>query len=93
MVALHGHNRVPGISYQFYQKLEPGCYSTKTRVHSSLKPFFTDDSLLKHHYDSLMNMEMTVKPHSWAIKSFLLNIDRFKNPDQHFMQNLLPDLI
>lgn len=43
-------------SYQFYQKLDAEVYSTKTRIHSSLMPFFADDSLLKHHYDSLMNI-------------------------------------
>ncbi len=43
-------------SYQFYQKLDADVYSTKTRLHSSLKPFFVDDSLVKHHYDSLMNL-------------------------------------
>src|SRR5437879_13801242 len=42
-------------SYQFYQKLNEDLYSTKTREHTSLKPFLVDDSLLKFHYDSLMN--------------------------------------
>src|ERR1700759_2436482 len=51
-------------SYQFYQKLNDAVYSTGTRVHSSLKPFFIDDSLLKHTYDSLMNVNNDGKPHS-----------------------------
>lgn len=41
-------------SYEFYQKFNADAYSTKTRVHTSLKPFFVD-SLLMRSYDSIMN--------------------------------------
>ena len=42
-------------SYQFYQKLNPVFYSTKSNEHTALKPSFMDDSLLKPRYDSMMN--------------------------------------
>jgi hypothetical protein len=41
-------------SYQFYQKFGADFYSTKTRLHTSIKYGFTD-SLLQGRYDSLMN--------------------------------------
>src|ERR1700743_1143460 len=43
-------------SYQFYQKFSADEYSTSTRIHTTIKPWFSDDSLLKHTYDSLMNV-------------------------------------
>ena len=33
-------------SYQFYQKFNTDIYSILTREHTSLKPYFVDDSLL-----------------------------------------------
>jgi hypothetical protein len=79
-------------SYQFYQKLNPDVYSTKTRVHSSLKPFFADDSLLKHHYDSLMNYGDDGKPHSWGYKKlFTEHLIDVKSSASTFYADLLPD--
>jgi hypothetical protein len=43
-------------SYQFYQKFSADEYSSSTRIHTTIKPWFADDSLLKHTYDSLMNV-------------------------------------
>ncbi|MCR8558470.1 capsule assembly Wzi family protein [Mucilaginibacter sp. BJC16-A38] len=79
-------------SYQFYQKLNSDVYSTKTRVHSALKPFFADDSLLKHHYDSLMNYGDDGKPHSWGYKKlFTEHLIDVKSPASTFYADLLPD--
>ncbi|MGN6639883.1 MAG: gliding motility protein RemB, partial [Mucilaginibacter sp.] len=36
--------------FQFYQKFSSDLYSTQTRIHSSIKPYFVDDSLLKRTY-------------------------------------------
>jgi len=41
-------------SFDFYQKFSSEVYSTKTRLHTSIKPFIID-SALQHTYDSLMN--------------------------------------
>lgn len=43
-------------SYQFYQKFSSELYSTNTSIHTALKPWFADDTLLKHRYDSLMQI-------------------------------------
>jgi hypothetical protein len=68
-------------SYQFYQKLNSDLYSTKTREHTSLKPFFVDDSLLKIHYDSLMNVKSVFNGH-------LIDV---KDTGSTFYVDLLPD--
>src|SRR5215216_5388833 len=72
-------------SYQFYQKLNEDVYSTKTRVHSSLKPFL-DDSLLKHHFDSLMN-----SPGSFKGRFFSEHQIDVKSSNATFYADLLPD--
>lgn len=80
-------------SYQFYQKLNEDVYSTSSRQHSSLKPFFADDSLLKHHYDSLMNLGNDGKPHSWGYrKLFNEHLIDVKSPGSTFYADLLPDI-
>lgn len=79
-------------SYQFYQKLDADVYSTKTRQHSSLKPFFADDSLLKRRYDSLMNYGSDNKQHSWLHqKLFNEHLIDVKGQNSTFYADLLPD--
>jgi len=48
-------------SYQFYQKFSPELYSTATAIHTTIKPWFVDDTLLKHKYDSLMQLNNGTK--------------------------------
>jgi hypothetical protein len=79
-------------SYQFYQKLNADVYSTKTRQHSSLKPFFADDSLLKLHYDSLMNFGSGNGAHGWGYnKLFNEHLIDVKGANSTFYADLLPD--
>ena len=82
-------------SYQFYQKFNEDVYSTKTRVHSSLKPFFIDDSLLRHKYDSLMNMGVdTTRHHSWIYrKLFNEHLIDVKTKEYTFFADYLTDAI
>jgi len=81
-------------SYQFYQKLNPDVYSTKTREHSSLKPYFIDDSLLMHHYDSLMNYGSDGKQHSWGYrKLFNEHLIDVRSPGSTFYADVLPDFV
>src|ERR1700712_5999522 len=78
-------------SYQFYQKLNTDVYSTQTREHSSIKPYFADDSLLKHHYDSLMNYGSDGKQHSWGYrKLFNEHLIDLKGANSTFYADLLP---
>lgn len=88
----HSQSVYQPYSYDFYQKLNSDVYSTKTRVHSALKPFFADDSLLKRRYDSLMNYGDDGKPHSWGYKKlFTEHLIDVKSPASTFYADLLPD--
>jgi hypothetical protein len=79
-------------SYQFYQKLTPDLYSTSTREHTSLLPSFLDDSLLKPHYDSLMNFGADGKQHSLLYrKLFNEHLIDYKGTGSTFYADLLPD--
>lgn len=81
-------------SYQFYQKFNEDVYSTKTRVHSSLKPFFADDSLLQHRYNELMNLGVdTISKHGWIHrKLFNEHLIDVKDKDYTFYADLLGDI-
>ncbi|MDB4902771.1 MAG: hypothetical protein JWQ63_2052 [Mucilaginibacter sp.] len=81
-------------SYQFYQKLDEDIYSIQTREHTSLKPYFPVDSLLKNHYDSLINYGSDQKPHSWEYrKLFNEHLIDVKSPGSTFYVDLLPDFV
>jgi hypothetical protein len=51
----HSQSVYQPYSYDFYQKFNADAYSTKTRLHTAMKPFFVDDSLLMHRYNSIIN--------------------------------------
>jgi hypothetical protein len=78
-------------SYQFYQKLDADVYSTKTRLHTSLKPFFADDSLLRFHYDSLMNYGSGTASNSSFNKLFNGHQVEVNGNNSTFYTDLLPD--
>jgi len=79
-------------SFQFYQKLNSDLYSTDTREHTSLKPFVVQDSLLKHHYDSLMNYGSDGKEHSLLYKKlFNEHLIDVQGKGSTFYADLLPD--
>lgn len=79
-------------SYQFYQKLNSDLYSTKSREHTALKPFAVDDSLLKTHYDSLMNINNDGKEHSWGYrKLFTEHLVDIKKDGYSLYGDILPD--
>jgi len=79
-------------SYQFYQKLNSDVYSTKTRQHSSLRPYFADDSLIKHTVDSLLNYGNDGKQHNGIYnKLFNEHLIDYKGANSTFYADLLPD--
>jgi hypothetical protein len=80
-------------SYQFYQKFNEDVYSTKTRVHSSLKPFFADDSLLQRRYNELMNLGVdTTVRHGWVHrKLFNEHLIEVNNKDYTFYADFIGD--
>ncbi len=80
-------------SYQFYQKLDDILYSTGTRIHTAITPYFIDDSLLKRGYDSIMNYGSDGKQHSWGhLKLFNEHLIDVKSPGSTFYMDVLPDL-
>lgn len=80
-------------SYQFYQKLNTDIYSTKTREHSSLKPYIID-SVLQRRYDSLTSYGAdTSGHHSWLHrKLFNEHLFDVKTNEYTFFADYLPDL-
>jgi len=76
-------------SFQFYQKFSDDLYSTQTRIHSSLKPFFADDSLLKHTYDSLLTRTNSKNPA--YRKLFNEHLIDTKTSAYTFYADILPD--
>src|ERR1700761_9127831 len=78
-------------SYQFYQKLNSDLYSTSTREHTALKPFIID-SVLRSHYDSIMNYGSDGKQHSLLYrKLFNEHLIDYKGSNSTFYTDLLPD--
>ncbi len=78
-------------SYDFYQKLNNGLYSTSTREHTALKPLIID-SVLKFHYDSIMNYGSDGKQHSLLYrKLFNEHLIDYKGSNSTFYTDLLPD--
>ncbi|MBC7400697.1 MAG: gliding motility protein RemB, partial [Mucilaginibacter sp.] len=79
--------------YQFYQKFNEDLYSTKTRIHTTLKPFIID-SPLQHRYDSLMNYGTDNAKHSWVHrKVFNEHLIDVKSKDFNAYFDYLPDLL
>ncbi|WP_221452848.1 gliding motility protein RemB [Mucilaginibacter sp. FT3.2] len=79
-------------SYQFYQKLNPNLYSITTREHTAIKPFFSPDSIIKFHYDSLMGYQPKNLQHNQAYrKLFNEHLIDIKGEDATFYADLLPD--
>ncbi len=79
-------------SYQFYQKFNEDVYSTKTREFTATKPFLPGDSLLRHRYDSLMNVGNDGKQHSWGYrKLFNEHLIDIRSGGNTFYADLLPD--
>ena len=79
-------------SYQFYQKLNPDLYSITKREHTTIKPFFFPDSVIKVHYDSLMGYQKTDKQHSWIYrKIFKEHLIDIKEKGTLFYADVLPN--
>jgi len=78
-------------SYQFYQKFSSDLYSLNTNAHTTLKPWFADDSLLRHTYDSLMAVNSNAQG---LLKGRFFNqhlIDS-QQPGYTLYADILPDL-
>jgi hypothetical protein len=82
-------------NYQFYQKLNDSVYSTKTRMHTSVRPFLIDDTTLQARYKQLINYGTdSTQKHSWVHrKLFSEHLVDINKPDYTFFADYLPDLV
>ena len=70
-------------SYQFYQKLNRQVYDINTKTHSSIKSYYSDDSLFTGRYTDLMNLGVdTSNKRSWL---------RRKLTDEHLLSTSTPE--
>lgn len=81
-------------SYQFYQKFNADAYSTKTRFHTSLKPFLIDDSVLQRRYQELINYgkDSTVKRGWIHRKIFNEHLFEVNDKEYTFFADYLTDV-
>ncbi|WP_113637126.1 gliding motility protein RemB [Nubsella zeaxanthinifaciens] len=79
--------------YQLYQKLNQSVYDSKTKFHSSIRGFFSDDAKLKTAYDSIMNSGVdTLNKRSWVHrKLFQEHLLQFKSDDYNIYADFLAD--
>ena len=86
-------NQIIPYDFQFYQKLNKSVYNQDTKIHSSIRGFYADDSHLSMQFDSLMNYGLdTLNKRSWAHrKLFNEHLLEFKNEDYFIYADFLPD--
>lgn len=79
-------------SHTFYQKLDHKIYDSNTRFHSSIKPFFADDSTLALSIDSFYNIGADTGGRSWVNrKLFNEHLLEIKKKDFSVYADFLPD--
>jgi hypothetical protein len=80
-------------SYQFYQKLNKSVYDINNRSHSSIKGFYSDDSLLVHQFEGLMQMGTdSLNKRSWVRRKITEeHLFNFKGDDYEVYADFLPD--
>lgn len=80
-------------SYQFYQKLNKSVYDVNTKMHSSIKGFYADDSNLVKQYDSLMRAGTdSLNRRSWVRRKITEeHLFNFKDDDYEVYADFLPD--
>ncbi len=80
-------------SYQFYQKLNKQVYDVNSRMHSSIRSYYEDDTLLVNRFQELMNYGADSSVYrSWVRRKItdehLLN---FQSEDYNIYADFLPD--
>ncbi len=86
-------NRYQPFSHHFYQKFDDKIYDQKSRFHSSIKPYFMDDSILKASVDSFFNMNVDTNKRNWVHrKLFQEHNIQVKNQEFTVFADFLPDL-
>ena len=81
-------------SFKINQKLSRQIYNQNSRVHSSLKPLFRDDSLLREAADSMLHYGVDSNHRSWAHrKLFSEHLVEVNHSDYSAYIDFLPDFL
>ncbi|MXV51731.1 gliding motility protein RemB [Pedobacter sp. HMF7647] len=81
-------------SFKFYQKLDNTLYNSGTRLHTSMRPFFIDDSVLARPVDSLLNNGVDTSRKTWVSrKLFNEHLLQVNNADYTVYADFLPDFM
>nr|WP_294901177.1 gliding motility protein RemB [uncultured Pedobacter sp.] len=87
------HQYLP-YSFDLYQKFNPQVYNNSTNFHSSIKPYFKDDTVLKFAVDSFESIGLDTLKRSWVHRKVLSeHLVDIKNDDYTFYADYLPDLM
>lgn len=80
-------------SYQFYQKLNKSVYDVNSRLHSAIKGYYSDDSLLTNRFGNLMQMGTdSLNKRSWIRRKITEeHLFNFKGDDYEVYADFLPD--
>ncbi len=86
-------NDVLPYSYQFYQKLNSQVYDVKTKMHSSIKGYYADDTLINSKVKELMSLGVDSNAYRKWIRRKLTDehLLNFKNEDYSIYADFLPD--
>jgi hypothetical protein len=87
-------NQIQPYSYDFYQKLNKNIYDRNSRIHSSLKPYLIDDSLISRSADSVLSYGIDTTRRSFAArKLFNEHLVEVNKQDFTAYIDFLPDVI
>lgn len=79
-------------SYQFYQKLNKEVYNPENRFHTSLKPFFIDDSLINFRCKEILGIGVDSTRKNWIFrKLFNEHLVDVQKDEYTFYADFLPD--
>lgn len=81
-------------SYQFYQKLNKQVYDVNTRMHSSIRTYYADDTTLLAGYQDLMSQGTDTNVYRSWLRRKLTNehLLNFSSEDYNIYADFLPDL-
>ncbi|WP_316801216.1 gliding motility protein RemB [Pedobacter frigidisoli] len=89
---LNAQSQYQPYSYQFYQKLGAEIYNPEMRFHSSLKPFFIDDSLIRDKASMLLSYNGDSSRKSWGgRKLWQEHLIQVEKEDFSVYADFLPD--
>lgn len=96
---LYSENKAQSVyqpySFNYYQKLDSSVYSTQSRFHSALKPFFIDDSLVVNQAELRLEVGSdTAGKKKWVLrKLFSEHLIDVRKSDYTIYADFLPDLV